>query len=109
MGYSKQKKLDALLPYERLLALGAFNKKKARADAPRAGHRLLPSSNDQQTCTDFSEEAIPERDPAYQVSDGTLHETQTVEYTPASERLALAGCLEQLGMCRSRATVVASL
>jgi hypothetical protein len=60
-------------------------------------------------CADYSEEAIPERDPAYRLSDGTLHETQTVEYLPAAERLALARCLEQFGMNPARAALVASL
>jgi hypothetical protein len=64
---------------------------------------------DQQIDTDYSEEAIPERDPAYRLSNGTLYETQTVEYMPAAERCALARCLEQLGMSASRAALVASL
>jgi hypothetical protein len=62
-----------------------------------------------QPATDYSEEAIPERDPAYQLPAGTLHESQTVEYLPAAERLALARCLEQLGMNPTRAAMVASL
>ena len=73
-----------------------------------ASHRLLLSS-EQQIGTDYSEEAIPERDPAYRLSDGTHCETQTVVYMPAAERLALARHLEQLGMSRARAEFVASL
>jgi hypothetical protein len=61
------------------------------------------------TCTDYSEEAIPERDPAYQLPYGTFHETQTIECVPAAKRLALARCLEQLGMNAARAAMVASL
>jgi hypothetical protein len=63
----------------------------------------------QQICVDYSEEAIPERDPSYQLSDATLHQTQTVDYLTAAERFVLARCLEQLGMSRARATVVATL
>jgi hypothetical protein len=59
--------------------------------------------------TDYSEEAIPERDPAYRLPVGTVSETQTVEQITAAERLALAQCLEQLGMSRVRAAFVASL
>jgi hypothetical protein len=63
----------------------------------------------EQKLDDYSEEALPERDPSYQLADGTLYETQTVEHLPAAERLALARCLEELGMSRARATLVASL
>jgi hypothetical protein len=109
MKYPKEDKLDTLLPYERLLGAEPFNETAATADLPLAGDRLLPSSKDQRMWTDYSEEAIPERDPAYRLSDATLYETQTVEHMPAAERLALALCLEQLGMSRARAAVVASL
>jgi hypothetical protein len=68
-----------------------------------------PDSKDQRIGTDYSEEAIPERDPAYRLCAGTGYETQTVEHMPAAERLALACRLEQLGMSRSRAAFVASL
>ena len=39
---------------------------------------------------DFSEEAIPERDPAYRLPGGTLSDTQTVEHLPVARRLVLA-------------------
>jgi hypothetical protein len=58
---------------------------------------------------DYSEEAIPERDPAYQLAYGTLSETQTLEHLPADRRLDLARCLEQLGMSPARAALMASL
>jgi hypothetical protein len=58
---------------------------------------------------DYSEEAIPERDPAYRTLDGTLHEAQTLEETPAALRLALAQCLQQLGMSAARAALVTTL
>jgi hypothetical protein len=59
--------------------------------------------------TDYSEEAIPERDPAYRTLDGTLCEEQTVEVMPEDVRLALARCLEQLGMSAAKAALVATL
>jgi hypothetical protein len=58
---------------------------------------------------DYSEEAIPERDPSYRLSDGTVYETQTVEHIPAAQRAALARSLERLGMNSARAAFVASL
>ena len=67
-----------------------------------SGAAVLPS-------TDYSEEAIPERDPAYRTVDGTLYEEQTIDEMPADVRRALARCLEQLGMSRSRAALVVSL
>ncbi|HMC90149.1 MAG TPA: hypothetical protein VKI17_11405 [Gemmataceae bacterium] len=109
MRYHEEEKLDALLPYGTLLTAGKFNEEPATADIPLAGNRRLPNSKGQRSCTDYSEEAIPERDPAYQLPDGTLYETQTVEVMPAAARLALARCLEQLGMSASRAAMVASL
>ena len=77
-------------------------------DLPLAGDGLQLNSTEQQPGIDYSEEAIPERDPAYQLLDGTLKETHTVEYLPAAERLALARQLEQLGMSAARAAVVAN-
>jgi hypothetical protein len=108
MKYPKEEKLDTLLPHEKALA-GPFNNAPATADIPLAGDGLLPSSKPRRIWTDYSEEAIPERDPAYRLSHGTFYETMTVEHMPAAKRLALAGCLEQLGMSRARATLVASL
>jgi hypothetical protein len=58
---------------------------------------------------DYSEEAIPERDPAYRLLDDTICETPTIEAVPADVRLALARRLEQLGMSSARAAMVASL
>jgi hypothetical protein len=70
---------------------------------------LLPGAEHEQDCTDYSEEAIPERDPAYRPPDGTLHEAQTVDVVPAEVRLALRRCLEELGMSAARAAAVAAL
>jgi hypothetical protein len=58
---------------------------------------------------DYSEEAIPERDPSYRTGNGTLHEEQTVDDMSAEMRNALARRLVKLGMNASRAMMVASL
>lgn len=58
---------------------------------------------------DYSDEAIPERDPAYRLPDHTLHETQTVEAVPTEVRLMLARRLEELGMDPARAALVVTL
>jgi hypothetical protein len=63
----------------------------------------------ERSCPDYSEEAIPERDPAYHLPEGTLYNGQTVEVMPADVRLALASCLERLGMSASRAALIATL
>jgi hypothetical protein len=59
--------------------------------------------------TDYSEEAIPERDPAYRGLDGTLQDCQTVDALPVGVRQALAHSLEQLGMSALKAALVATL
>jgi hypothetical protein len=109
MKYPNAEELVTLLQYKRLLAAGELKEATATADMLLASDTLLPSSIDQRICTNYSEEAIPERDPAYRLSDGTLDETQIVKHMPAAERLALARCLEQLGMSRAKAAVVANL
>ena len=85
MKHLEETQLDVLLLYERFLA----------AAKP--------------TRTDYSEEAIPERDPAHQTHNGTLYETQTIEDMPAHVRLSLARQLEALGMSPARAAMVSSL
>jgi hypothetical protein len=58
---------------------------------------------------DYSEEAIPERDPSYCTPDGTRHDAQTVDAMPPAMRLALVRSLEKLGMSAIRAAAVARL
>ena len=82
-------------------------KEQATLELSGAGDRL--SVQDQRSHPDYSEEAIPERDPAYRLPDGTLSQTRTVEHTPPAVRLDLVRRLIQLGMSASRAAVVASL
>src|SRR5262249_39311925 len=89
---------SVLLPYEKVHTAGTFHEAPATTDLPLADDRLLPNQQDEWTCTDYSEEAIPERDPAYRLPAGTDYGTKTVDYMPAAERRALARCLEELGM-----------
>jgi hypothetical protein len=70
--------------------------------------RYLENQN-QRTVADYSEEAIPERDPAYRLPEGTFCDTQTVDYISTAERLALIRSLEEFGMSAARAALVASL
>lgn len=65
-------------------------------------------NNDFET-RDYSEEAIPERDPSYRLQEGTLHEGKTVEALSAEERLELARKLQALGMSVIRASLVVRL
>jgi hypothetical protein len=58
---------------------------------------------------DYSEEAIPERDPAFRLPAGTDHEEPTVADLSEEERRSLARVLEELGMSRARAAAVACL
>jgi hypothetical protein len=57
----------------------------------------------------YSEEAIPERNPEYRMGSGTLNDEQTVDEISPEMRIALVRRLVQLGMCASRAALVASL
>jgi len=81
---------------------------KTKAGVWFALEQPQPTSN-KAGAVDYSEEAIPERDPAYRPLDDTLYKAQTVEVVPAEVRLALARSLEQLGMNGARAAMVASL
>jgi hypothetical protein len=59
--------------------------------------------------SDYNEEAIPERDPAYRLPHGTSCEEPTVEVISAELKRDLARHLQLLGMSRTRAAIVASL
>jgi hypothetical protein len=109
MKYADKQKVGSVLVHERLLPAEQFNDVPVMVDLPFAADTLLPDSQDHEICADYSEEAIPERDPAYQLSDATLYETQTCAHIPAAERLALARCLAQLGMTAARAAMISSL
>ena len=58
---------------------------------------------------DYSEEAIPERDPGYCLPAGTDYQGPTVEAVSEENRLELARHLRQLGMSRARSEFVANL
>jgi hypothetical protein len=110
MKYPDEARLDTAVVHEEVLEAGEPNHAMAGpGGVPLAGARPVARSTGQRARPDYSQEAIPERDPAYRLPDATLYETQTAEYLPASERLALARCLEQLGMNRARATILASV
>ena len=81
----------------------------AAAGVPTACARAAARSTGQRSRADYSEEAIPERDPSYRLADAAPCETQTVEHLPAADRRALARRLEQLGMNRAKARLVAWL
>jgi hypothetical protein len=68
-----------------------------------------PSEPNIEGAIDYSEEAIPERDPSYRPVDKSLYDSPTTEVMSAAARRALARCLEQLGMSAARAAMVASL
>jgi hypothetical protein len=109
MQYHDTEKRDALLLCGQAFTAESFNREPATVDLPPAGAAFLQSSTDQGATVDYSEEAIPERDPTYRLTDGTLHDSETVEHVPAEVRLALARALEELGMSPSRAALMASL
>jgi hypothetical protein len=109
MKYHAAEKPDAFLPTVKDLTAGQFHEEPATIDPAFIDNRLLVNLTDRESCTDYSEEAIPERDPAYRLGHGTHSETQTIEHLPAARRLALARCLEELGMSAFRAALMASL
>src|ERR1700682_823720 len=75
----------------------------------RAGDPHGMNSTDARTKIDYSEEAIPERDPAFDLGDLSPCDTLTIEIVPIQVRRALASRLEELGMKPTRAALVASL
>jgi hypothetical protein len=109
MKYFDDKTRDALLPYKKLLTGEKLSEQLPTAYVLLAVERRLPKSTRDSAGSDYSEEAIPERDPAYQLPFGTDHEEPTIEAVSAEMRRDLARRLEQLGMSWARAAAVASL
>lgn len=109
MKYYAEVKCDALVPGEKLVIRTGLATQLPRADARPPIERRSPQSKDESACADYSEQAIPERDPAFRLAGGTDHEEPTVEALPAAVRRDLARRLEQLGMSHARAVAVASL
>jgi hypothetical protein len=97
-----------VLSLDMVTEMEKLDEELASAGVRFAGERPQPSS-DEDGAVDYSEEAIPERDPAYRPLDDTLYRAQTVEVVSVEVRLALARCLEQLGMSAARAAIVARL
>jgi hypothetical protein len=97
-----------VLPYDMVIEMEKVDEELAKTRVRFAGEQTHPNS-DNDGAVDYSEEAIPERDPAYRPLDDTLYKVQTVEIVPAEVRLALARSLEQLGMNSARAAMVARL
>jgi len=97
-----------VLPYDMVIEMEKLDEELAKTRVRFAVEQGQQSS-DNDGAVDYSEEAIPERDPAYRPLDDTLYKVQTVEIVPAEVRLALARSLEQLGMNSARAAMVASL
>ena len=80
-----------------------------RIQRDRTGDPHGSNSNELRTKIDYSEEAIPERDPAFDLVDLSPCDTMTIEIVPIEIRRALARRLEELGMKPERAALVASL
>jgi hypothetical protein len=99
MKYDHQDKRDTL-PYDGHLT---------RAEVQLELERRPPQATNEDDSVNYSEEAIPERDPAFRLSGGTDDEGPTVEDVSPAVRRYLARRLEQLGMSPARAAAVASL
>jgi hypothetical protein len=109
MTYPDEATLDTVVADEAVLVAEGRNDAVAAAGVASACARPPARSNGQRPRADYSEEAIPERDPAYRLADAAPCETLTAEHLTAAERRDLARCLEQLGMSRGRATILAWL
>jgi hypothetical protein len=109
MKYHHQEQHNTLLPFGQLSPGEIFHGQLPTADFPPAVERRPPQSKGPGAGRDYSEEAIPERDPAYRLPVGTGCEQATVEALSAEVRRDLARRLQELGMSRARAVVVASL
>jgi hypothetical protein len=109
MQYYHQEPDHTLLPYEKPSTGKIFQGQLPTAKVLRAVESWPPEPKSQSLCRDYSDEAIPERDPAFRLPGGTDHAEPTVEALSAAVRLDLARRLEQLGMSHARAAAVASL
>jgi hypothetical protein len=109
MRYHERETADALLAFEALRGASRLSEQLTAAGVLPAGKRRLPKSESDDPPADYSEEAIPERDPAYRLPAGTDCDEPTVEAISAEMRREMAIRLQQLGMSRARAAVLASL
>ena len=95
MQYLNQNNGEAFHQGANVLIARRFSDPAPKADVSRKG--------------EYSEEAIPERDPSFQLPGDTDYQAPTVEVVSAEVRLDLARRLEQLGMSRSKAVALARL
>ena len=109
MQYYYQEPDHTLLPCKKPSTREIFQGQLPTAKVLRTVETWPAESKRQGLCRDYSEEAIPERDPAFRLPGGTDHAEPTVEALSAAVRLDLARRLEQLGMSHARAAAVASL
>jgi hypothetical protein len=109
MTYFKAKKRDFLIPYERLANRSDLSAQLAMARFMLALERCVANAKKDSARGDYSEEAIPERDPAYRLPGGTDAGEPTIEAVSIEMRRELARRLEQLGMSTWRAEAVARL
>jgi hypothetical protein len=109
MEHPDQARLDTVVADEGAVVAEERADAVAAAGVPTGWARPAARSTRQRLRADYGEEAIPERDPAYRLADAAPCETQTGEHLPPAQRRALARCLEQLGMSRVRARIVAWL
>ena len=109
MKYYHQEQPDTIIPCEQFFSEGLSLRQLQTADLLRAFETRLPRSKNQGGGRDYSEEAIPERDPEYCLPVDTGCEQATAEAVSAEVRLELARRLQELGMSRTRAAIVASL
>jgi hypothetical protein len=106
MQYRNKNKSNAFHQWANVLIARRFSDPASRV--PLKGERHPPSRS-ARACRDYSEEAIPERDPTFQLPCDTDYQAPTVEVVSAEARLDLARRLEQLGMSRTKAAALASL
>jgi hypothetical protein len=109
MTYFAEKKWDEYLPYEGPFSGRTSTARLEIADILRTVTRHSPKPKSDGAGRDYSEEAIPERDPAYCLPSGEVNEEATMEALSPETRLELTLRLQQLGMSRGRALAVASL
>jgi hypothetical protein len=109
MKYSDEKNRDALLPDEGLHTPGNLGAQLPTANLQLTVERHPPQSKSESACRDYSEDAIPERDPAFRLPGATDYYQLTVEALSEAMRLDLACRLQQLGMSRARAALMARL
>src|SRR5438874_5774158 len=83
-----------VLPYDIVTEMEKIDEELAMTGVRFDEERLEQSAKAEGIAIYYSDEALPERDPAYRPIDDTLYKAQMVEVIPAEMRLALARSLE---------------